>query len=68
MPPGTVKFGFGVSSFPNPRPGLEVLLPTRGQRHPSRHTLELMTLANQVNAKTAGFTRNTLVNHFCETH
>lgn len=28
----------------------------------------LMTLANQLNRKTVGFTRDTLVNPFCETH
>ena len=30
--------------------------------------LVLMTLANQANRKTAGFTRDTLVSHFCEHH
>ena len=32
------------------------------------HTPPLMTLVNQVNPKTAGFTRDTLVDYFCETH
>jgi hypothetical protein len=33
----------------------------------SKH-LRLIILANQVNPKTAGFTRDTLANHFCEPH